>query len=203
MMAGRDRAVATVRGPRAAEVARALAEELRDISTLAPDKLFEPAALDNVAIEALAQLGSDQAWRVLVMVTAGSRAARADVRVALESLIHEIESPGAALELDYRERFLPGVENDPTLVRRASARLREIFGPDGVRPLTGVVPAFSEDFGFFQDLAPGVMFFLGVSNTKNATTGMPHTPDYVADEEALFVGARGMAAVLCDALEPR
>jgi hypothetical protein len=29
---------------------------------------------------------------------------------------------------------------------------------------------------------------------------MPHSPGYVADEEAIFVGARAMAAVLIEAL---
>ena len=30
---------------------------------------------------------------------------------------------------------------------------------------------------------------------------MPHSPDYVADEESIFVGARTMAAVFFDLFE--
>ena len=66
-----------------------------------------------------------------------------------------------------------------------------------------VAPGFSEDFGSFQALVPGVMFFLGVSNPEKGTVGMPHTPSYVADDESIFVGARAMAAVLLDFVDPR
>ena len=66
-----------------------------------------------------------------------------------------------------------------------------------------MVPAFSEDFGSFQALVPGVMFFLGVSNPEKGIVGMPHSPTYVADDESIFVGARAMAAVLLDFLESR
>jgi metal-dependent amidase/aminoacylase/carboxypeptidase family protein len=42
------------------------------------------------------------------------------------------------------------------------------------------------------------MFFLGVSNQKKGTVGMPHTPDYVADEASIAVGAKVMAAIMVD-----
>jgi amidohydrolase len=66
-----------------------------------------------------------------------------------------------------------------------------------------VVPAFSEDFGSFQERVPGMMFFLGVSNPEKGIVGMPHSPGYAADDEAIFVGARAMAAVLLDFLGSR
>ena len=55
-------------------------------------------------------------------------------------------------------------------------------------------------FGFFQEMVPGVMFFLGVSNPEKGWIGMPHSPGYVADEEAIFTGASAMAAILLDFL---
>jgi metal-dependent amidase/aminoacylase/carboxypeptidase family protein len=64
--------------------------------------------------------------------------------------------------------------------------------------LETMTPVFSEDFGSFQEEVPGVMYFLGVSNAERGWVGMPHSPDYVADEEAIFVGARVMAAVFLD-----
>jgi len=42
------------------------------------------------------------------------------------------------------------------------------------------------------------MYFLGVSNTAKGTRGMPHSPDYVADEGAIQVGARAMLAVMLE-----
>jgi amidohydrolase len=204
MMAGRDRALVSVTGSGAVvEVARELAREVQGLSMIAPEKLFEPAPLDALVVEALVQPGQDGAWSVLTVATSASRAARGEVREMLETLVRELARPDVALALEYAARWLPGVENDPALTRTASARLRAEFGPNSVVPMTDVVLAFSEDFGHFQDLAPGVMFFLGVSSAKNHTAGMPHAPTYVADEEAIFVGARAMAAVLVNALEAR
>lgn len=98
---------------------------------------------------------------------------------------------------------MAGVTNDPDLARQAQASVASVVGPDGVRMLTSVNPAFSEDFGSFQQQVPGVMFFLGVSNPAKGWVGMPHTPDYVADEESIFVGARAMSAVFLDFLDRR
>ncbi len=75
-----------------------------------------------------------------------------------------------------------------------------MVGEEAVLQIESIIPAFSEDFGSFQEEVPGVMFFLGVSNPEKGWIGMPHTPDYVADEESIFVGASAMAAVLLDFL---
>ena len=90
--------------------------------------------------------------------------------------------------------------------------LRVHFSNAGSHPLTlhfhgthppamdGVFPAYSEDFGSLQDVVPGVMFLLGVSNSRKGWVGMPHSPGYVADEESIFIGAEAMAAILLDQL---
>jgi N-acyl-D-amino-acid deacylase len=93
------------------------------------------------------------------------------------------------------------VTNDPELVRRASASAESVLGDGAVVTASSIIPAFSEDFGFFQERVPGVMFFLGVSNPEKGWIGMPHSPNYVADEEAIFTGASAMAAILLDFLQ--
>ena len=93
--------------------------------------------------------------------------------------------------------------NDSSLVSRANANIRAVLGDASVLLVEGVPPAFSEDFGSFQDEVPGVMYFLGVSNPAAGTVGMPHSPDYVADEGAILVGAKAMTAVLLDWLTSR
>jgi hypothetical protein len=45
------------------------------------------------------------------------------------------------------------------------------------------------------------MYWLGVSNSELGYEGMPHSPNFAADEEAIFVGAKVMSAVLLDYLE--
>ena len=67
----------------------------------------------------------------------------------------------------------------------------------------GILPAFSEDFGSFQNEVPGVFFFLGVSNAAKGTVGMPHSPGLVADEGGIAFGTRAMATVLFDRLVRR
>jgi metal-dependent amidase/aminoacylase/carboxypeptidase family protein len=65
-----------------------------------------------------------------------------------------------------------------------------------VIPLGVVSSRFSEDFGSFQEVVPGTMFLLGVSNREQGWVGMPHSPGYVADEAAVLHGGIALAAVL-------
>jgi amidohydrolase len=200
LMAGRDRARIEVHGLEAEAVAHELDGELRGLGTLTQAQAMRGAGVEDVFLEVAASRAGPEHWRVLVQASSGSRAARGAVREAAEALVKDLARPSTTLELAYDARLLPGVENDPALVKASCTRLGALLGPERVQLLTSVVPVFSEDFGFFQDEAPGVMFFLGVANAAQGFAGMPHTPDYVADEEAIFVGAHAMAAVLLDFL---
>jgi len=104
------------------------------------------------------------------------------------------------VRLTYEERFIPGVTNDSALTARADARLGTVPGVTALVPVGVVSPLFSEDFGAFLDEVPGVMYLLGVSNSARGWVGMPHSPGYVADEGAILLGARAIAAVLLDRL---
>jgi amidohydrolase len=133
-------------------------------------------------------------------VTVAGEAARERVVAALDAGLRAIAVPGVELSHEHAAKLVPGVTNDPELTARATARLVALLGPEAVPTVEGILPAFSEDFGAFQDEAPGVFFFLGVSNAAEGIVGMPHTPGYVADEGALAFGTRAMAAVLLDRL---
>ena len=91
--------------------------------------------------------------------------------------------------------------NDPALVRVTLDTIRSVVGEDGLLIIEDVPPQFSEDFAFYQQEIPGAMYYMGVSNEAEGIIGMPHSPMFAADEEAIFVGARTMAAVLIDYLE--
>ena len=95
----------------------------------------------------------------------------------------------------------PGATNDVALELRSRGVIRAVVGSEQLVVTTTVVPGFSEDFGHFQAVAPGVMFWLGVSNPERGTVGAPHSPDYVADDAAIHVGARAMSALLLAELE--
>jgi metal-dependent amidase/aminoacylase/carboxypeptidase family protein len=102
--------------------------------------------------------------------------------------------------LNHEAAAVAGVTNTPALVDRAVATVRHTLGESSIRLIETMIPAFSEDFGSFQSRVPGAFFFLGVSNPAKNTVGMPHSPDYVADDGAIAVGVRAMTAVLIDAL---
>ena len=95
----------------------------------------------------------------------------------------------------------PGATNDVALELRSRGVIRAVVGSEHLVVTTTVVPGFSEDFGHFQAIAPGVMFWLGVSNPERGTVGSPHSPDYVADDAAIHVAARTMSALLLAELE--
>ena len=82
---------------------------------------------------------------------------------------------------------------------RAAEVAATILGADKVK--TQYPPSMGgEDFAFYQQVIPGAMYWLGVSNSEKGTVGMPHSRDYVADEGSIMVGARAMSAVLLDYL---
>lgn len=95
----------------------------------------------------------------------------------------------------------PGADNNVDLEGNTRAVIGSVVGNDSLIVLSGVVPGFSEDFGHFQARIPGVMYFLGVSNTPDGIVGMPHSRNYVADEASILVGARVMSAVVLQQLE--
>ena len=80
--------------------------------------------------------------------------------------------------------------NDRSLVQASLEPLARALGDDNLID-SGSTPYFGEDFAFFQQHIPGAMYWLGVSNTAAGTVGMPHSPNYVADEGAILVGADG------------
>jgi metal-dependent amidase/aminoacylase/carboxypeptidase family protein len=45
------------------------------------------------------------------------------------------------------------------------------------------------------------MFILGVANQDAGVNGVPHAPDFVADERAIGLGVRAMAGLLLSRLD--
>lgn len=100
-------------------------------------------------------------------------------------------------------RIAPGVTNHDALFATAKADVVRAMGAAAFFDLAEPPPGFSEDFGAFQAEVPGVFFFLGVGNAARGLNGMPHSPDYVADEAAIPFGIKAMAAVIIGRLSAR
>ena len=91
---------------------------------------------------------------------------------------------------------MEGVTNDSSLVLIAKQGIESLAPDISLLQSNTAPPLFSEDFGSFQLHAPGVMYFIGVSNAEAGTVGMPHTPGYVADDASIGVGVRAMLAAM-------
>src|SRR5260370_41039738 len=86
---------------------------------------------------------------------------------------------------------VPGMWGDAGLREAALPALAGVVGRAHLLRFTATVPFYGEDFALYQQKARGVMFWLGVG-----VDGLPHSPDFQADEAAIAVGARAMAALL-------
>jgi len=204
MMAGRDLVHVTVQGKGDLSASiDAVREIIAGVGTIPPQMAAAPAPPGFVLAQVFPETRAtgDGGRLVEAQITTASPEGRARARQAIESGVHALNSEAVTVAVAYQERAMAGVTNDPTLVDRANVAIAAVLGADAVVPVEGVPPAFSEDFGFFQDESPGVMYFLGVSNPETGTVGMPHSPGYVADDGAILVGARAMVAVLLDRLE--
>lgn len=142
-------------------------------------------------------------WRLVATVRAGGPDARARALAGIERAASEVQIAGVTAQVIDEGFFLPDTFNDTTLVRRSLPAVRAALGPAGLVEVNAVTPFFGEDFSRFQQVVPGAMFWLGVSNSRRGTSGMPHDPAFVADEDAIVAGAKSMAAVLVRYLEGR
>ena len=201
LLAGRDEirvtlsGIADLSGP-AAEVV----ELIRGTSTV--DQATPSVGGDfavTVVFGSQERSGGD-GWVVRGQSTNSSPAASARVERSIREGLSELEGAGFASTLDYRARVIAGVTNDVELESASIDPLRSVVGESGVIVIENVPTQFSEDFGSFQEQVPGVMYYLGVSNSEQGWVGLPHSPDYVADEASIELGARAMAAVMLDYL---
>lgn len=92
----------------------------------------------------------------------------------------------------------PAMVCSPELSDAAAARLRDVPGVDAVMTAHAAWPFAGEDFALFLHRVPGAMFWLGVG-----PDGSPHSSDFAADERAIGVGVRAMAALLLHRLDAR
>ncbi|MEM6337389.1 MAG: M20/M25/M40 family metallo-hydrolase, partial [Bacteroidota bacterium] len=209
MMAGRALVNVTLQGPgNVEEAAATVRQALLSLSTVPPNQMMDTAPpgfifvqLFNPALSVSSEdAGSSSEATVggQIMTLGAEDRARAKA-LALEAL-QSADLGDATLEVTYNDRFLEGVTNDSALVELANAAIETHVPSVDVQRVDGAIPVFSEDFGSFQARTPGIMYYLGVSNPEAGTVGMPHTPNYVADDAAILVGSRAITAAMLERL---
>ncbi len=140
-------------------------------------------------------------WILKAMARTSSEENSAKAKKNIKAGIEKLDLPGISFRIDYSNGVVPAVMNDSALVRGAMESIRSAHGDESLVVVEQVPPFFGEDFAFYLQKIPGVMYWLGVSNAKKGIIGLPHHPRFAVDEEALFVGAKTMAAVLLNYLE--
>jgi amidohydrolase len=197
LLAGRDRIKVTLSGRSdLSDAADEAVRLIRETSTIDPSTTSTTGdfAVTNVFGS---QAGTaDNTWVIRGSATTSSLDASARVERSIRDGLTDLERYGVRWSLEYEERWIAGAANDPALEGESLAPLRSILGEDGVVVIENVPTQFSEDFGSFQMEVPGVMYYLGVSNSEKGWVGLPHSPGYVADERSIEYGARAMAAVI-------
>ena len=77
------------------------------------------------------------------------------------------------------------------------------IGRGQLRVLDARVAARRHNFAFYQQVIPGLFFFLGVvpPDQDPEQVAPNHSPRFFADERALVTGVRALAQLACDHLE--
>lgn len=81
----------------------------------------------------------------------------------------------------------PGVMNDKILHQHVQKVGELLLGPDKVKMGTKIMAG--EDFAFYQQLIPGLMFAIGIRSEKVGSIHFPHSPHFFLDENVLPIGA--------------
>ena len=106
----------------------------------------------------------------------------------------------AACEVCLRKNY-PVTVNDPALTEAMLPTLQRVAGRGRLQLMPKITG--SEDFSFFQQVVPGLFFFVGVtsSDVDPRTAAPNHSPRFRIDEAGLIVGVRALAQLACDFLE--
>lgn len=120
---------------------------------------------------------------------------------ALREEVRRLAGSVGAVRVEFPEPPFPAMVCSPELSRAAAAHLRGVPGVAAVKVLHAAFPFNGEDFGLFLRRVPGAMFYLGVANPEAGFNGVPHAPDFAADERAIGLGVRAMAGLLLSRLD--
>ena len=128
-------------------------------------------------------------------------AMRDDTHERVTTLAEAISrSARAGCDVCIRKNY-PVTVNDPALTEAMLPTLQRVAGRGRLQLMPKITG--SEDFSFFQQVVPGLFFFVGVtsSDVDPRTAAPNHSPRFRIDEAGLIVGVRALAQLACDFLE--
>jgi amidohydrolase len=124
---------------------------------------------------------------------------RASLHERLTRTAESIAAASGASATVRIQKMTPVTYNDPPLTNRMIPTLERVLGKDHVK--LGTPTTTAEDFSFFQQAAPGMFFFIGVTPKGQLGQAAPnHSPKFFADEAVLVPGMRALANLAVDFL---
>uniref|UniRef100_A0A2N9E4B5 Peptidase M20 dimerisation domain-containing protein n=1 Tax=Fagus sylvatica TaxID=28930 RepID=A0A2N9E4B5_FAGSY len=102
-----------------------------------------------------------------------------------QAAVHRCNAYIDMKEEDYP--ILPAVVNDEKLQLHVEKVSKLLLGPQNVK--VGKKIMAGEDFAYYQELIPGVMFSIGIRNEELGYVHSPHSPYFFLDEDVLPIGA--------------
>lgn len=124
---------------------------------------------------------------------------RAQLHERLTRTAESIAAASGATATVRIQKMTPVTYNDPPLTERMVPTLERVLGKSNVK--VGRPTTTAEDFSFFQQAAPGMFFFIGVTPKEQLGQAAPnHSPKFFADEGVLVPGMRVMANLAVDYL---
>jgi amidohydrolase len=90
--------------------------------------------------------------------------------------------------------------NDPDLVDQMLPSLQNVAGAKNVQLMKATTGG--EDFSYFQEVVPGIYFFLGGMTPSEEPKGAfpHHTPDFMIDESGMLLGVKSFVQLTLDYL---
>ena len=89
--------------------------------------------------------------------------------------------------------------NDPNLTEKTIVSLKKVAGDNKVENMKAVTGG--EDFSYFQEVVPGVYFFLGGMTPGNTEAFPHHTPDFKIDDRGMLLGVKAFVQITFDYLD--
>lgn len=88
--------------------------------------------------------------------------------------------------------------NDPDLTQQILPSLQNVAGEANVKLVKATTGG--EDFSYFQEVVPGVYFFLGGMTPGNTESFPHHTPDFQIDDSGMLLGVKAFTQLTLDYL---
>ena len=124
---------------------------------------------------------------------------RAQLHERLTRTAESIAAASGATASVRIQKMAPVTYNDPALTGRMVPTLERVLGKAQVK--LGQPTTTAEDFAYYQQVVPGMFFFIGVTPKERLGQAAPnHSPKFFADEGVLVPGMRAMANLAIDFL---